>query len=464
MAGVVSAGRPVMNLRPAGTGEDDGGPCIDLLGVPGGDQRYWLLRVHRADSSRRSDFWKDEMISMVSHEIKNPLAAMKNSVDLLLSQAPGELTDGQKQFLDTSGRSIDRLNRLVDGFLDVSRIRAGAFEVERSATNIRCFVDDAMHSFQTLFNVTRVSLDWSIETEITDAHIDAPKLEQVLLNLLSNALKFTPENGEIDVTARTVGIEALDDTMRLLPWPEFGRPRILEITVRDNGIGMSVDTMDNVFDRFGSGRNDVKGQAPRGIHLGLNISRALVEAQGGWLDIESELGIGTSVTVRIPQDRRTLTTLSRLRQAEHLVRACVETRRPATVYVLGKYNDDGWEDIAASWQERAAINPSGVSPESRLYVWTLSNESAVAVLLEPGQDDVEALFGPNFVVCEDDAFVFQSYAVGAAACPGEARRIAQLLGIGTARMVRARDLMARATIEAMDSGIECITNEWTPEQ
>ncbi|MCH7549920.1 MAG: HAMP domain-containing histidine kinase, partial [Candidatus Krumholzibacteriota bacterium] len=210
LVGLIQAEEPVVGYRLPSVRGQRGSVVVDLDSVPGGDANYWLLRVRPDAAGTGEDFWKDEMISLVSHEIKNPLSAMKHSVDLLLSQAPGELTDGQRRFLNTSGRSIDRLVHLVDGFLDVSRIRAGAFEVTRGPVDVHNFINDAMRSFQTLFNVTRTSIDWEVDTDTTDAHIDASKLEQVLLNLLSNALKFTPENGEIRVVVKSVGVETLD--------------------------------------------------------------------------------------------------------------------------------------------------------------------------------------------------------------------------------------------------------------
>jgi len=408
---------------------------------------------------------------MVSHEIKNPLAAMRNSVEILRSQVAGDLTEGQRRFLDTSERSIDRLTRLLDGFLDVSRIRAGAFDVERADHDVRAFLDGVVGAFASLYNVQRVSLDWRAEGELNEVWFDAGKMEQVMVNLLSNALKFTPEGGSIHVSAAAAGVEAMGDDMRLLPWAEIGFPRLVELTVVDTGLGMASETLESLFDRHGPARggggdSPPRGHGPRGSHLGLSISRALVEAQGGWLTLESQLGLGTTVSAFVPRDRRTSVTLARIGSLAEIFARLAATRRPLGLYVLGKYNDDDWEDIAQSWQRPPTVNPGRRERVADGFtMWTLSDEIAVCAVADMHEDDaVASIFSPRFVECDEGAHVFGSYAVGACRAPGEAKTFAQCMGIATGRMVRAREAMARATIEKLDTGIECLTNEWGVEQ
>jgi signal transduction histidine kinase len=443
---------------------------VQRIRIPGAGH-YCLTHVRNRTPERHRDLWKDEVIALVSHEIKNPLAAMKNSVEILRSQVAGELTEGQRKFLDTSERSIDRLTRLLDGFLDVSRIRAGAFDVHRASHDVRDFVGEVVGSFASLYNVQRVSLDWSVDGSLTDAWFDAGKLEQVLVNLLSNALKFTPAGGSIHVAVGGAGIEAMGEDLRLLPWDEIGSPRLVEVTVSDTGLGMESETLDRLFDRHGPARGDgsdspPQGPGPRGSHLGLSISRALVEAQAGWLNVESRLGLGTTVRVFFPQDRRTAATLARVGRLAQTFARLAAARRPVGLYVLGKYNDDNWEDIARSWLLPPAVNPPRREAATDSFnMWTLSTELAVCAAADLRADDtVASMFSPRFVECEQGAHVFGSYGVGACRAPDEAKTFAQCVGIATSRMVRAREAMARATIEKMDTGIECITNEWGIEQ
>ncbi len=463
----------VRDLRLDGEGGDGGAVVVDVDPVDDGTGRALrVVHVRRATEGPSPEFWRDEMISLVSHELRNPLSAIKHSVDILLSQAPGELTEGQRRFLDTSGRSIDRLARLVDGFLDVSRIRSGAFRVERGEFDVPGFVDRTVDTFRTLFNVRRVELSTKVDPELATAWGDASKLEQVLVNLLSNALKYTPEGGRIRVLARSCGRETMPDAIRVLPWDEIGRPRLFELVVEDTGLGMSSETLDSLFRRFGAGASaptaETDAPAPasaiarsgaRGAHLGMNISRTLVEALGGWMIVRSELGRGTTVRACLPRDRHTLTVLTRLRAVERRV-ADVSTRGvDAVVAAVGKFSDERWDDIAASWRTHAPINPetAQLGPQAPA-LWTFNNAFALAVI--PAVDARAARIGDlvstRYVECDEDAFVYADYAVGMARVPGEGPRVTSLVNAATARMRRARDAMARTTLNAIDDRPPCL--------
>jgi hypothetical protein len=384
-------------------------------------------------------------------------------VDILLSQMPGELTAEQRRFLDISGRSIDRLTHMLDGFLDVSRIRSGAFGLQQERVDVRDFLEGVMNSFETLFNVTRVTLDWDVDGDVVDGWFDASKMEQVIVNLLSNALKFTPEGGSISVRAHSGGLECVGEGLRLMPWAELGAPRIIEFEVRDTGIGMTGETLDSAFDRFGAA--ETAAPPVRGAHLGLNISRALTEAQGGWLEVSSTLGIGTSAKVRLPGDRRTASALSRLGQVCALLERLKGSRRPAAVFVLGKESGDDWMDVAQSWARSPEVNPdTRALLRGGFYLWTLTAGMALAVTTDTDGDDLLSdLVSPRYVACEESTFVFPSWVIGRALFPAEADTAPQLIGIATARMGRARRVLAKTALDSMESGIECIRTEWQVE-
>ncbi len=446
----------------------------------------FVVHVRRAAGSP-AEYWRDEMISLVSHELRNPLSAMKHSVDILLSQAPGALTEGQRRFLDTSGRSIDRLARIVDGFLDVSRIRSGAFEVQPRAFDVPAFVTQAVETFRTLFNVQRVSLEAHVDRALPSAWGDPARLEQVLVNLLSNACKFTPEGGRVSVVARPCGREAMPDALRVMPWDEMGRPRLFELVVQDTGLGMSGETLETLFRRFGASRSDATdvahpagtstsrasdpaqgagGTAPagaiRGAHLGMNISRTLVEALGGWMDVESELGRGTTVRVRLPLDRHTHTLLTRVRAIERRVADVAAHGEDAVVVAVGKFSDERWDDIVASWRAHTHVNPdaAALGPDAPA-VWTFNNAYAIAVVPAPDADSARVweVVSPRFVECEDDALVYADYAVGVARVPEGGPRVTSLVNAATRRMRRARDAMARTTLNALDARPPCLVTD-----
>jgi len=432
------------------------GATLDIESVrPDGEDELRLL--HFRVPSRHREFWRDEMIALVSHEIKNPLSAMKHSVDILLSGTPGELTEGQRRFLGTSGRSIERLTHLVEGFLDVSRIHSGAFRVQRARVDVREFLEETITSFKTLFNVRHVDVSFDVDAAVGEAHLDVEKVEQVLVNLLSNALKHTPEGGRIRVSVDPAGVDAVGDDLRLLPWSEIGAPRLLVVRVEDNGLGMSTETLDTIFERHHAIPGDARG---RGAHLGLNISRALVEAQGGSLDVESTLGIGTTVTVRLPQDQSTACVLTRMSQVREVLGRYRRSRRSAVFYAVGKIGDEGWDDISGTWRTVPVVNPE-TTATGTFHLWTITGGLAVGIAADRGvRDAIEEVFAPRHVACDDGAYLFSGYVVGACATPAEGAGFAQACNVAVARVARARAAMARAARDQSASDNDYVLNEW----
>jgi signal transduction histidine kinase len=436
---------------------------VDPVQLDDGAPPARMLHFRDRFAGRQRELWRDELVAMVSHEIKNPLSAMKNSVEILLSQMPGELTEGQRRFLNTSERNIDRLTHLVDGFLDVSRISTGAFEMNREVVDIRQFVRDAIESFSTLFNVKRVHLESHVDPGISKGYLDPEKLEQVLINLLSNSLKFTPEDGSISVTVNEAGVEKVSDDLRLLPWRTLGEPRMLEIVVKDTGLGMSSRTLDHLFNRYHLSGDAGQG---RGDHLGLSISKALVEAQGGWLDITSELGIGTSVSVLIPQSRHTACVLARARRACDVAGSSLRARRSLAFYVLAKSDGEDWEDISRSWLRTPMVNPrKDAATGNDFFIWTINQDLAFALLLQRddiGPPDPARIFAPQFIKCDDESFMFNNYAIGACYAPDETGEaggsgtFAQLFNIAARRMNVARATLVRSMTNKLSSGIEAM--------
>jgi signal transduction histidine kinase len=257
--------------------DEDGNPSdvvADVIRLEGQRHAGGLVLVHVKDFATIKNYerWKDELISMVAHEIKNPLSAMKNSMNILISQSTGPVTEEQHKLLTTSLRGIDRLTRLLEGFLDVSRIGAGNYTLEPRWINADTFLPDVINSFKTLFNVRHQSLDYRVSEEIDKLYVDAPKLEQVLINLLSNAVKFTPAGGRICASVERANLEALSDDLRILPWRDICDVRFFSLSVSDTGIGMTGDTLGHLFTRW---YKNADGGGLRGSHLGLSISKTL---------------------------------------------------------------------------------------------------------------------------------------------------------------------------------------------
>ncbi len=412
-----------------------------------------LLRFRDLTAVQKNQKWRDELISMISHDIRNPLSAIRNSLSLLLTDVPDKLTPVQAKFVKTATRSIDRLHHLLDGVLDMSSIDSGAFKFKPSSVDLEKFISEVMSTFETLFNVQRVRLKLKILSEIERIFVDTEKLEQVLFNLLSNALKYTPDGGEITLAVRSAGVETFDDDLRLLPWTEMPTPKMVLFTVGDTGLGMNEDTLSSLFTRHykSSGEPNLKGS-----HLGLSISKALVEAQGGSLRVESRLGIGTDVTVSLPCDERTGYVLGCIRSMKHYLDRFLSEGKRLTFYTIGKESNDCWINLSKRWEKLPVVDPpiDGELSE-RFIIWPLSEYLAVALMVEGAItaeaiehpiEDIKSIweedprpeipFGSDGML-DEYAIHYDGFTAGMCIAPVEGETLARLFNISLRRLNKA---------------------------
>jgi signal transduction histidine kinase len=411
------------------------------------DERMGTLRLlHFKDYSdlRSTERWKDETISMVSHELKNPLTAMKNVITLLLSQAPGPLTADQRKFLVTSRRNVDRLTHLIESILDMSRLSSGKLELNQSWVELKKFMDEVLTSFQTLFTVKQIKLQWTVADEIDKIYVDAAKLEQILINLLSNSLKFTNDNGKIDVNVALAGRESLSDDFRLLPWNDLPQPLFGHFSIKDTGIGMNNDTLANLYTRYY--RAGSTGDM-RGSHLGMNISRALVQVQGGTFRVSSQVGLGTEASFFLPIDERTGYILHTLRTVkQHLER--LRRKDIAAIFcTIGKESDECWMDLSKGWRRAPDSNVSDEDMcDDGFLLWPLSEYIAVALIIGDASNASPAdLFESNGKENGEHAYRFDGYSVGMASLIHDGERLEQLFNISLKRMKQVVDLIRSHT-------------------
>ncbi len=457
VAAVLTDGIPVWNQRLRDLRGRDSGITLDLARFPGGGD-VWLVHLRDHRPRLEHEVWRDEMVSMVSHEIKNPLSAMQHSMDILLSEQAGELTESQRKFIQTSGRSIRRLTQLVDGVLDVSRLNAGALEIQRERADVAAFLSDTCQSFKTVFNVKHINIELDVDGVAGTAHIDEEKVGLVVANLLNNAIKFTPENGRVAVSATDIGIETLSESYRLLPWAVLGEPSLFEIRVTDDGIGMSGSDLEDLFSRF---RNDAP-QPGQGSGLGLNIAKRLTEAMGGWLTVDSQLGIGTEVTVALPKDARTAGLLRRLAAIRDLIEHARAREASTRVHMLYKSHQEHWDDIASSWTMTPVVNcDDAIDDGRRFHLWTINEHLAIAVVNEPEEThEVGQLLHDHAVRIEDGAYMLDGLAVGTADGPSEGASLARLVNLATRRLGAARRAVTESAREAMGSGMQSLAELW----
>lgn len=237
-----------------------------------------VLRRAADESAMRE---KQEYLAMVSHDLRNPLSAILTSATLLQQRLVGgaEAERARKQ-TDVIIRSVRLMDRLITDLLDLSQIESGQLRLRRQRHGVRELVRDAIEGVQAQAHKKRLTIDVDIAEGVTTLTCDLERIQQVLGNLLGNAVKFTPEGGNIRMGA------ALTEDM-------------VEFTVSDSGIGIPREQLPRIFDRYWQ----AKHQDRRGIGLGLSIARGIVEAHGGRIRVESTAGIGTTFYFTVPLRR-----------------------------------------------------------------------------------------------------------------------------------------------------------------
>ncbi len=369
----------------------DTGVLVDIdpsVGPP----RHALLHFRARTESIARELWTDEAVAAVAHEFRSPLSAMRSALGVLASGDAGALSDVQRRFIDAVARGVGRLARIVDAYLDLGRVRAGVLAVDRAACDVRELIDGITGDLALCQPALASRIDVEVDPDVHEAYLDRDRVTQVILNLVYNAARFTPDARRLVLRARPAGREALDDPLRVLPFECLGEPRFVCLEVEDEGIGMSADVLAHVFDRYRAEAPDAPVTGA-GAHLGLHISRALVEAQDGWMRMESRLGQGTTASVYLPADAMTARLLSRLRGADDAVQRLRAARRPAAVALIGddEIRPDG--DAPAWWPREWATNPArAVEARAHTCAWALRDGLALLVLSRGEVPDVDAAF------------------------------------------------------------------------
>lgn len=223
------------------------------------------------------DNLKDEFVSSVSHELRSPLAAIDGYVDLLTAKPFDDIpVEKRKKALNIIRESSVRLTHFINDVLDFAKIKAGRIDLRREPFSLKILVQDLLALFTPLFDKKKITAEASFPKDLADINADEEKIRQVLTNLVSNALKFTPEGGRI--------------RLEVLQGPEENT-----IKVSDSGIGIPKESLEEIFERFKQVKNArEKVGGAKGTGLGLAIAKGIVEAHGGRIWAESEIDKGST--------------------------------------------------------------------------------------------------------------------------------------------------------------------------
>jgi PAS domain S-box-containing protein len=236
--------------------------------------------AQQVEALRLSDQFKTDFVSSVSHELRTPLASILGYTDILVNGEVGEMTPEQEEFLEIIDHNARRLLALINDLLTLSGLESGRMVIRPEPVDLCDLVQENVQIHVPAVNSRRQRLDVSVPEAPVTAVVDSERISQVLNNLVSNAIKFSPDEGRLGLTLSASQEEAV-------------------ITVEDCGIGISEEDRERLFERFFRAGNAMERAIP-GTGLGLAICKGIVDAHNGRLSVDSTLGRGTTVTVALP--------------------------------------------------------------------------------------------------------------------------------------------------------------------
>lgn len=252
------------------------------LYVDDNGEKFIVGVIRDITERKRIEKLKDDFIGTVSHELRTPLSITKEGVSLVLDKIPGPINEQQARILTVSKNNIDRLARMINSLLDISRIESGKMALKIENIDLPALIRQVASSFEIKTKEKGLSIRAMLPEKAIFIEADSDAIAQVLTNLIANSVKFTAK-GYIDIILNSSGND-------------------VEVSVSDTGIGISMDDMPKLFDKFRQfGR--VNGPGEKGTGLGLAIAKGIIAAHKGLIWAESELGKGTKISFTLPKKR-----------------------------------------------------------------------------------------------------------------------------------------------------------------
>ena len=276
-AGLAQAGKPFL-VREIGIGSN---VYEQHLYVPERD----LVRSYSIDITERKQLerLKDEFLSTVSHELRTPMATVKEFTEIIADEIAGPVTTPQREYLAIIKANIDRLSRIINDLLDMTKIEAGRLLLYKTLIEPQALVEQVAQLMSPLAKTRLIALEVNAPAHVPNVFADADKITQVLINLVGNALKFTDPQGRVRV-------EVVDQPNQVL------------FSVTDTGMGIAAQDLPKLFEKFTQlARPMPGGSSIKGTGLGLAISKRVVELHGGHIQAASELGRGSTFSFTLPK-------------------------------------------------------------------------------------------------------------------------------------------------------------------
>jgi len=302
---VLKSGKPVIDKIERATRHDGIDNYVSTTKIPRYDNKgkvIGLVGITR-DITRRmqlEQIWKDkvkiekkvemlegmnrlksEFISSVSHELRTPLAIIKQLVSLMADGIVGEINHKQKEILSKTKNNIKRLKKIIDEVLDISRIERGALKFNYALINLKDLIEESADFFKGIAKDRGIDLTYKLPRKQVNIFIDCDRVNQIIFNLIDNAIKFTESEGKIKIE-----IKVFETKVR--------------IGVIDTGIGINKAGMKELFNKFVQVSQSADAEK-KGIGLGLSLAKELVERHGGEIWVESKLGVGSKFYFTLPR-------------------------------------------------------------------------------------------------------------------------------------------------------------------
>lgn len=238
-----------------------------------------LIRIN--EELKEHNRLKNEFVSTVSHEMRTPLCVFKNILSNAMAGALGPISPKLRSNLETANRNIDRLARIVNDFLDVAKMESGKMQLCLAMIDMQVLIREIAETFMPITAQKNICFDTVLSDNKIAVEGDHDKLVQIFTNLIGNAIKFTPDGGQILVT-----VSNYDDK--------------ISVAIHDTGKGIAQQHLDKIFDRFETGATSANSGQPS-TGLGLNIAKELVELHHGQIWVESIVGEGSTFTFTLPK-------------------------------------------------------------------------------------------------------------------------------------------------------------------
>ena len=241
-------------------------------------------KLERANLELKNlDEMKSEFVTIASHELRTPLTVIKSQIQLVLEGKAGRINKTHTKSFSLMEENVNRLVETVKNLLDLSRIQSGKIEMRLDEFEVINLIEFILALFKIEVDKKSIGLKSEVSKESVRVHADRQKVERILMNLVGNTIKFTPEAGEISLSAKVLE----------------GKGNAVVFSVRDSGIGIPESQLGKIFQKFHRVEGSLRGPA-EGIGLGLAIAKGLVEAHHGKIWVESEIGKGSVFSFTLP--------------------------------------------------------------------------------------------------------------------------------------------------------------------